>query len=72
MKLTKLQYITDMDGKKLSVILPFEDYLELIEAVEELEDIRIYDEAKLYKAPSLPVDNAFQLIEKKRLKAKKL
>lgn len=66
------QYITDMDGKKLSVILPMEDYLQLMEALEDLEDIRLYDEAKADNTPSLPVDEAFQLIESLRLKANEL
>lgn len=66
------QYITDTDGKKLSVILPLEDYVELMEALEELEDIRLYDEAKADNTPSLPIDEAFQLIESQRPKTNEL
>lgn len=35
----KPQYITDADGQKLSVILPIEDYLELMEDLEDLATI---------------------------------
>jgi PHD/YefM family antitoxin component YafN of YafNO toxin-antitoxin module len=40
------RYIVDESGKRVSVILPIEEYERLIEALEELEDIRAYDEAK--------------------------
>ena len=62
------QYITDSKGNKLSVVLPIEDYKKIIEELEELEDIRLYDEAMADKEPSLPIDEAFKLIEAKRKK----
>ncbi|MFN0175802.1 MAG: hypothetical protein ACKVU0_14210 [Saprospiraceae bacterium] len=40
------QYITDEKGKRVSVIIPIEFYTHLVEALEELEDIRLYDEVK--------------------------
>jgi len=40
------QYITDPTGNKISIILPIRDYERMIEELEELEDIRLYDEAK--------------------------
>lgn len=40
------RYIVDENGKRVSVILPIEEYEHLIEALEELEDIKAYDEAK--------------------------
>ena len=36
---TPPQYITDANGQKLSVILPIEDYLELMEDLEDLATI---------------------------------
>jgi len=42
----QLQYISDCEGKKLAVILPVEKYNKMLEDLEELEDLRIYDEAK--------------------------
>ena len=62
------QYITDNKGKKLSVVLPIKDYRKIIEGLEELEDIRLYDEAMADKAPSIPADEVFERIEAKRKK----
>ncbi|TVR83807.1 MAG: hypothetical protein EA409_02250 [Saprospirales bacterium] len=66
MKTIHPQYITDHQGKKLSVVLPLEDFKTLIEELEELEDIRLYEEAKRSNEPSIPIDNAFKMIEAKR------
>ena len=40
------RYIVDENGKRISVILPIEEYESMLEELEELEDIRAYDEAK--------------------------
>lgn len=39
------QYITDTAGKKL-VVLPLNEFNTIMEVLEELEDIKLYDEAK--------------------------
>lgn len=64
------QYITDNTGKKLSVVLPIEEYNTILDELEELEDIRLYDEAKASDEPSVPIDEAFKLIEANRKKKK--
>ncbi len=40
------RYIVDENGERVSVILPIEEYERLLEEIEELDDIRAYDEAK--------------------------
>ena len=40
------KFVTNDKGEKLSVILPIKEYLKLIEAIEESEDIKLYDEVK--------------------------
>lgn len=40
------QYITDSSGKKSMVILPVKEFESIIEALEDLEDVRLYDKAK--------------------------
>ncbi len=40
------QFITDNAGKKISVVLPIKDFEAILEELEELEDIRLYDKAK--------------------------
>ncbi len=39
------RYLTDKEGHRTAVVLPMEEYEELIEAQEELEDIAAHDEA---------------------------
>ena len=60
------RYITDSKGKKISVVLPVEDFNAIMEELEELEDIKLYDEAKKSNEPSIPIDDAFKMIEAKR------
>ena len=60
------QYITDNTGKKLSVVLPMKEFKTIMEELEELEDVRLYDAAKATNEPSIPIDEAFKLIEAKR------
>ena len=40
------QFITDNTGKKISVVIPLKDFKAIMEELEELEDIKLYDEAK--------------------------
>lgn len=60
------QFIVDNEGKKISVVLPMKDFKAIMEELEELEDIRLYDEAKKSNEPSVPIDDAFKMIEAKR------
>ena len=60
------QYITDHVGRKMSVVLPIKDFKSIMEQLEELEDVRLYDEAKKSKELSIPIDKAFEMIEAKR------
>ncbi|CAN5234450.1 hypothetical protein BH09BAC3_BH09BAC3_21300 [soil metagenome] len=62
------QYITDQEGKKISVVLPLKDFKAIMNELEELEDIKLYDEAKKSNEPSIPIDDAFEMIEAKRKK----
>ncbi len=63
------QYITDTAGKKL-VVLPVNEFEIIMEELEELEDIRLYDEAKKNDTGErIPMDEAFKMIEAKHKKA---
>ncbi len=64
------QYITDNSGNKLSVVLAMQEFKEIMDELEELDDIRLYDEAHADDGPSIPVDEAFKIIEANRLKKK--
>lgn len=50
------QYITNEKGEKISVILPIKEYLQLLEAIEENEDIRLYDEVKSRNEKRISLD----------------
>lgn len=62
----KPQYITDAKGNKLSVILTIEEFDAIMEQIAELEDIMLYEQAKKNDDASIPIEEAFQIIEAKR------
>jgi len=60
------QYITDTAGKKM-VILPANEFDSLMEELEEIEDIKLFDEAlKNDTGERIPMEEAFKMIEEKR------
>jgi hypothetical protein len=40
------QFLTDEKGNRTAVLLPIKKYNKLMEKLEDLEDVRLYDEAK--------------------------
>ena len=62
----KPQYITDAKGNKLSVVLPIKGFNMLIEELEDLYDQRLYDEAKADNEPSIPLEEAFKMLDSQR------
>ena len=40
------QFIIDKEGKPVSVILPMNEFNSILEELEELDDIKLYDAAK--------------------------
>ncbi|AFL73536.1 hypothetical protein [Thiocystis violascens] len=40
------EYIVDEHLNKKSVIIPYSEWMEIVEEMEELDDIRAYDQAK--------------------------
>jgi hypothetical protein len=59
-------FIIDRSGKRISVVLTIEEYEAIMEELEELEDIRLFDEAKSSDEPGIPAEEAFKQIEAKR------
>ena len=43
----KHQFVTNPQGEKVAVIVPIQEYEKMLKELEELEDIRLYDEAKV-------------------------
>jgi PHD/YefM family antitoxin component YafN of YafNO toxin-antitoxin module len=61
------QYIKDANGNKSMVILTAKEFNTLIEELEELEDIRLYDEAKKNDTGErITATDAFKMIEENR------
>ncbi len=60
------QFITDSNGNKISVVISVLEFKSILEELEDMEDIRLYDEAKKSNEPSVPIDDAFKMIEAKR------
>jgi hypothetical protein len=60
------QFLTDEKGKRTSVVLPLKQFEELLEELEELEDIRIYDAAKLRKEEFIPFEDYLKKRQKKK------
>jgi len=52
------QYLIDEQGNKKSVVLPVSEWQQILEALEELDDIRAYDEAKRYPSDAVPFEQA--------------
>ena len=64
------QFIKDAKGNNSHVVLPAKEFDAILEELEDFADIRLYDEGKTSKEASIPIDEAFKIIEGKR-KAKK-
>lgn len=52
----KEQFLTDDQGNKIGVFMPIALYNEIMELLEELEDIRLYDEVIAREETSIPFD----------------
>lgn len=57
------QFVIDQSGNKTAVLLDIERYAELLEAQEELESIRAYDEAKASGDEAIPFTQAVKEME---------
>ncbi len=60
------QYIIDKKGNRISVVISVAEYETIMDELEELEDIRLFDDAKSVNESSIPIDKAFEMIEEKR------
>ena len=63
MSVNKEQFVVDESGNRTAVLLDIERYFELLEAQEELESIRAFDEAKASGDEAIPFSQAMEEIE---------
>jgi PHD/YefM family antitoxin component YafN of YafNO toxin-antitoxin module len=50
------EYVVDEEGRRKAVLLPLEEYEALVEAAEDLEDIRAADEARAEGGEPVPLE----------------
>jgi len=53
------QYVVDENGRRIAVVLPLRQYRKLVEAMEDLEDLRAADEARAEGGEAIP----FEVVE---------
>lgn len=63
MSTNREQFVVDESGKRTAVLLEIDRYSELVEAQEELEAIRAFDEAKASNDEAIPFTQAIKEIE---------
>ncbi|HEX8070767.1 MAG TPA: hypothetical protein VF546_12500 [Pyrinomonadaceae bacterium] len=63
MSVAKERFVVDERGNRTAVLLDIERYFELLEAQEELESIRAFDEAKASGDEAIPFPQAIKEIE---------
>lgn len=61
-------FVIDKKGHKLGVFLDIKTYKHMVDELEELDDIRAFDEAKAVKDEAIPFEKAVREIERKRKK----
>jgi hypothetical protein len=59
-------YIIDAQGNKQAIILSMAKWDEILEALEELDDIRVYDKAKKEPSDLMPFEQAVREIQEGR------
>ena len=59
----KNQYITDTNGKIISIILPVREYEKMMKQLEELEDIKAFDEGMKNEIEEISIHETFREIE---------
>ena len=54
------RYLTDGQGNRTAVVLDIADYNRILEELEELEDIRAYDNAKASGEERVPLHQSLE------------
>jgi hypothetical protein len=60
------QFLTNEKGEKVAVVIGIEEYEKLLEELEDLEDIRAYDEAMASGETPVPFEQAIAEIKRSR------
>jgi hypothetical protein len=60
------KYIIDQAGNKISMMISVPEFESIMEKLEEIEDVQLYDKVKQSDEPSIPIDETFELLESLR------
>jgi len=52
------EYLVDEKGNRKAVVIPISEWQQVVEMLEELDDIRAYDEAKSRPSDAIPFEQA--------------
>jgi hypothetical protein len=63
---TETQFVTDEAGQRIAVLIGLDRYHQLLEAIEEIDAIQAYDNAKANGGEAIPFEDATREIERKR------
>lgn len=66
MDLSSIQFIINDKGEKSAVVILMKTYLDMLDKIEELEDIKLYDEVKIRQESSISLEE----YQQQRLKRK--
>lgn len=55
------QVLKDNQGNNIGVFLPMSDYEKILDQLEELEDIKAYDDSKKRNEETIPLREAIKL-----------
>ena len=58
------EYVIDGNGNKKAVLVPLSEWQLILEALEELDDIQAYDEAKSQASDPIPFDQTVDELKK--------
>ena len=58
------EFVVDEKNEKKAVVLPFAEWQQIMEELEELEDIRSFDEAKSRTSDPVPFEAVVERIER--------
>ncbi|NBC29236.1 MAG: hypothetical protein GVY29_04500 [Spirochaetes bacterium] len=57
------QFVIDENRNRKAVMLPIDEWRKIVDELEELDDIRAYDEAKEGSQDSVPLERALREID---------
>lgn len=61
------EFVVDERQKRKAVLLPYDEWQKIVEEMEELDDIRAYDESKAQPSDSVLFDTAVKEIREGKI-----